>query len=140
MTVFAPYSALAGGVLIGVAAVLMMLGIGRIAGISGILLSVFNREASSVGWRVAFIAGLPIGALVAVALGLRDLRGLIFPVDATTIAIAGLLVGVGTTLGSGCTSGHGICGVARLSLRSIVATILFMASGVATVFVVRHVL
>lgn len=138
MTEFAPYTALAGGALIGLAAVLMMAGIGRIAGVSGILLNIFSRGLGPVGWRVAFIAGLPIGALFVLALGVRDLRGLMFPVDAWTMAIAGVLVGVGTTLGSGCTSGHGICGVARLSKRSIVATIAFMASGVATVFVVRH--
>ena len=97
-------------------------------------------NSGPVGWRVAFIAGLPIGALFVLALGVRDLRGLTFPVDAWTMAIAGVLVGVGTTLGSGCTSGHGVCGVARLSKRSIVATIAFMASGFATVFVVRHLL
>jgi uncharacterized membrane protein YedE/YeeE len=139
MTEFAPYSALAGGALIGLAAALMMLGIGRIAGVSGILMSVFTRQAGPIGWRVAFLAGMPVGALLVVALGIRDLGGLTFTANSWTVVVAGLLVGAGTTFGSGCTSGHGICGIARLSPRSIAATLAFKASGVATVFVVRHV-
>ncbi len=141
MTEFAPFSALAGGVLIGIAAVLLMAGIGRIAGVSGILMSMFaSRDFKAAGWRLAFLIGMPLGALLTIALGFKDMRDLTFPAGMLATVAAGLLVGAGTTFGSGCTSGHGVCGLARLSPRSIVATLTFMATGVATVFIVRHVL
>ena len=139
MTQFAPWPALFGGALIGLAAVLLLAGAGRIAGVSGVILNMLvARDRAGFLWRLAFVLGLPLGALLVVALGGKDMRSLEFPAGALMTAIAGLLVGVGTTLGSGCTSGHGVCGIARLSIRSIVATLTFMATGVATVFVVRH--
>lgn len=141
MTEFAPFSALAGGALIGIAAVLLMAGIGRIAGVSGILMSLLvSRDFGAVGWRAAFLIGMPLGALLVIALGFKDIRDLTFPAGMLATVAAGLLVGAGTTLGSGCTSGHGVCGIARLSWRSIVATLTFMATGAATVFITRHIL
>jgi hypothetical protein len=89
-------------------------------------------------WRLAFILGLPLGALLVTALGLKDWSGLAFPATIPMTVVAGLLVGVGTTLGSGCTSGHGICGLARFSMRSVTATATFMATGAVTVFIIRH--
>jgi uncharacterized protein len=139
MTSFAPIPGLIGGVLIGLSAVILMLGIGRVAGISGIVANAMvATDATDRPWRLAFILGLPLGAILVTALGLKDWSNVIFPATMTMTAIAGLFVGVGTTLGSGCTSGHGICGLSRLSNRSIVATMTFMASGAATVFIVRH--
>lgn len=139
MTSFAPIPGLIGGVMIGLAAVILMLGIGRVAGISGIVANAMvGSDATERPWRLAFILGLPLGAILVTALGLKDWSNVTFPATMTMTAIAGLFVGVGTTLGSGCTSGHGICGLSRLSNRSIVATATFMASGAATVFIVRH--
>ena len=139
MTSFAPIPGLIGGVLIGLSAVILMLGIGRVAGISGIVANAMvATDATDRPWRLAFILGLPLGAILVTALGLKDWSNVTFPATMTMTAIAGLFVGVGTTLGSGCTSGHGICGLSRLSNRSIVATATFMASGAATVFIVRH--
>ena len=141
MTEFAPFSALIGGALIGIAAVQLMAGVGHIAGVSGILMPMLTSlDFTAVGWRLAFLIGMPLGALLIIALGLKDLRDLSFPAGMLATVVAGLLVGAGTTLGSGCTSGHGVCGIARLSIRSIVATVTVMATGVATVFLVRHVL
>ena len=139
MTSFAPIPGLIGGVLIGLSAVILMLGIGRVAGISGIVSNaLFNSDATDRSWRLAFMVGLPLGAILVTALGLKDWSHVTFPATMATTAIAGLIVGVGTTLGSGCTSGHGICGLSRFSRRSIVATAIFMATGAATVFIVRH--
>ena len=140
MTEFTPFSALAGGIMIGLAAVLLMAANGRIAGISGIvgrlLPPVPQGEAA---WRVAFLAGLFISpALVGAASG-AALDITVSPNIAVMVA-AGLLVGFGSALGNGCTSGHGVCGVARLSRRSVAATVTFMATAIATVFVVRHVI
>jgi uncharacterized protein len=128
-----------GGVLIGLAAVLLMASLGRIAGISGIAGSLLQRDASDRGWRIAFIAGL---VLAPILLGLLQLGGGIgLPqVRWPWMALAGLLVGVGTGFGSGCTSGHGVCGVARLSPRSLVATLVFVAFGMFSVFVLRYML
>jgi uncharacterized membrane protein YedE/YeeE len=127
---------LAGGALIGGAAVLLMLGLGRIAGISGIVGGLLPpRPAEDRAWRLAFVAGLLAGPLVAG----RDLIG-VPAIGVPMLIVAGLLVGFGTGLGGGCTSGHGVCGVARLSPRSIVATLVFMLTGGATVFAVRHLL
>ncbi len=134
---FTPWSALAGGVLIGVAAAMFVLLNGRIAGISGVIGGLFKPVAGDVAWRAAFVIGL-IGAPLMYGLfaALPMLR-----IDASfgALIVAGLLVGVGTRYGSGCTSGHGVCGLARLSPRSLVATAAFMAAGFATVFVTRHV-
>lgn len=130
---FTPASATAGGALIGLSAAVLWLSLGRIAGISGILGGV---TAPDRGWRVAFLIGLIAAPLLyAAVLAPPAIR-----IDAGPwrMAAAGLLVGVGTSLGSGCTSGHGVCGLARLSRRSIVATALFMAAAGATVFVMRH--
>ena len=137
---FTPISALIGGALIGSAAVLLFLLNGRIAGVSGIagrlLDADIQRRRDEVAWRVLFLVGLMIGA------GVYDLwRHVSIQIEASVevLILAGLLVGFGTQLGSGCTSGHGVCGIARLSPRSIVATLVFMASAMITVFVMRHV-
>ena len=135
---FTPWSALAGGVLIGIAAAMFVLLNGRIAGISGVLGGLFKPDPGDVAWRAAFVIGL-VGAPLVYALvaTLPSLR-----IDASFGALigAGVLVGVGTRYGSGCTSGHGVCGLARLSPRSFVATAAFMGVGFATVLVTRHVL
>lgn len=131
---------LVGGVLIGTAAVLLMALLGRIAGISGIVGSLLPpAPAADRGWRVAFLVGL-VGGPLLLAL-LTGESGIGAPaVGPLALALAGLLVGAGTTLGSGCTSGHGVCGIARLSPRSLAATAIFMATAIATTFLVRHVL
>ena len=140
MTEFAPVSGLVGGALIGLAATVLMLTIGRIAGVSGILLNaVAASDAADRAWRLAFVIGLPLGALLVTAVGLKDWSGISFPASTPMTIAAGFLVGVGSTFGSGCTSGHGICGLARFSLRSIVATATFMITAAATVFVIRHI-
>ena len=139
MTSFAPVSGLIGGALIGLAAIILMLTIGRIAGVCGIVVNAMTAtDVMGRSWRLAFILGLPLGALLVTAFGLRDLSSIAFPAAMPTTVIAGLMVGVGATVGSGCTSGHGICGLARFSMRSIVATVTFMATGAATVFVFHH--
>ena len=133
---FTPYSSLAGGLLIGVAAAMFLLLNGRIMGISGILGGWLRPVAGDIGWRVAFILGLLAAPL---AYGLAaPLPAVQVDATLTTLGIAGLLVGVGTRYGSGCTSGHGVCGLSRLSLRSLVATASFMLAGFVTVFIVRH--
>jgi uncharacterized protein len=139
MTDFAPLSGLFGGALIGLAALILMLTIGRIAGVSGIALNALTAgDAAGRSWRLAFVLGLPLGALAVTAVGLKDWSGVSFPASLPATVIAGFIVGVGSTFGSGCTSGHGICGLARFSVRSIVATATFMATAAATVFVIRH--
>jgi uncharacterized membrane protein YedE/YeeE len=133
---FTPASALIGGAIIGAAAALFAVLNGRIAGVSGILGGLLRPQAGDISWRIAFVAGL-----VAAPLAWRLLAALPeIRVDTSyfTLAAAGLLVGIGTRYGGGCTSGHGVCGVARLSPRSIVATLAFMAAGFATVYVARH--
>jgi uncharacterized membrane protein YedE/YeeE len=136
-TAFTPGPALLGGALIGLSAGALMLGVGRIAGISGIVGGLLSGQPDR-SWRLWFLVGL-LGAPVALAMA--GLVGPIHPPSAGWLtALAGVLVGVGTRLGSGCTSGHGVCGMARLSLRSIVATGVFMGVAVLTVFVVRHAL
>ena len=135
-TDFTPVSALLGGALIGIAATLLYAGIGRIAGISGIVNNAIERRQER-GWRLAFLAGLLAAAAAWFAWsGEAPRNG--FPLP--WLLAAGLLVGFGTRLGNGCTSGHGICGLARLSKRSLAAVVAFMASGIATVYVVRHVI
>jgi len=139
MTDFAPVSGLVGGALIGLAAIVLMLTIGRIAGASGIVLNAMTAvHPGERYWRLAFIVGLPSGALLATAVGLKDWNSVNFPASMAASVAAGFIVGVGSTLGSGCTSGHGICGLARFSIRSFVATATFMATAAATVFIVRH--
>src|SRR5262245_36016819 len=118
---FTPISAAIGGALIGLAAVLLMLSTGRIAGISGVFGGLIGLAAPDRGWRVAFIAGLILAPLTGVIAG-YPLAEPLMPASWAVVIVAGLLVGFGTRLGSGCTSGHGICGVARLSPRSVVAT------------------
>ena len=135
-THFTPWTSLAGGLLIGTAAAMFLLLNGRIAGISGILGGLLRPRAGDIGWRVAFIAGLLAAPLLyQLAAPLPAVQ-----IDAGTavLVVAGLLVGIGTRYGSGCTSGHGVCGLSRLSPRSMVATAAFMAAGFATVFIVRH--
>lgn len=140
MTNLAPVSGLIGGVLIGLAAIILMLTIGRIAGVCGIVVNAMTAtDARGRLWRLAFILGLPLGALLVTAFGLKDWSSIAFPAAMPTTVIAGLIVGIGATVGSGCTSGHGICGLARFSMRSIVATVTFMATGAATVFIIRHI-
>jgi len=128
----APLAGLAGGVLIGLAAAMMLLGAGRIAGVSGIAARAFGIGSGSMprigAW--AFVIGLPLGALIVMALSGAAAPAFAGPVP---LVIAGLIVGIGTRLGSGCTSGHGVCGMSRLSQRSLVATATFMATGFATV-------
>ena len=133
---FTPWSSLAGGVLIGLATAMFLLLNGRIAGISGILGGLLRPTKGDVGWRVAFVAGLifsPIAFSV-----VAPLPAVQIDADAASLIIAGLLVGIGTRYGSGCTSGHGVCGLSRLSPRSMVATALFMLAGFVTVFITRH--
>lgn len=136
MTHFTPVSALVGGGLIGLSILLLWLIEGRIAGIAGILGGVLNQRQADKLWRLAFIAGLILAPSLYVLV--RPLPPLISTHSTAILIIGGLLVGFGTRLGNGCTSGHGVCGIARLSKRSIVATAVFMATGAATVFVVRH--
>ncbi|MGB3632530.1 MAG: YeeE/YedE family protein [Rubrobacteraceae bacterium] len=136
---FTPVSGLLGGMLIGLATVLLMLFNGRIAGISGIVSGLLARQGSEVAWRVLFAAGLLLGPFIYILA-----RGEVFPVEIQAslpvMVIAGLLVGFGTRLGSGCTSGHGVSGISRLSRRSIVATTVFIGSAIITVFVTGQVL
>lgn len=135
---FTPVSGLIGGMLIGLAAVLFLALNGRVAGISGVLGGLLGGTASELPWRAAFIIGIAAGpVLVALATGVMPLPEI--ETGWPILALAGLLVGFGTRLGSGCTSGHGVCGMARGSARSIAATMVFMAVAAATVFVMRHV-
>lgn len=134
---FTPWAALAGGLVIGLAAALLVLFNGRIAGISGVLGGILRPRRHDLGWRVAFIGGLLVAPL-AYSLFAAVPQPQIEAGDGALI-LAGLLVGVGTRYGSGCTSGHGVCGLSRFSPRSLAATATFMAAGFATVFVLRHV-
>lgn len=135
---FTPWASLAGGILIGLAAALFVLFNGRIAGISGILGGLLQWPRGDIAWRFAFLLGL-IGAPAAYAL-FAPLPAVQVDAGSATLVVAGLLVGVGTRYGAGCTSGHGVCGISRLSPRSLVATAAFMAAGFATVFIVRHII
>jgi uncharacterized protein len=138
-TVFSPVAGTIGGVLIGLSAVILMLATGRIAGLSGIFNGLLTLDfGSEFKWRLIFVLGLLIGTAWT-GLLFPETRSISFVDNTSVIALGGLLVGAGVTLGSGCTSGHGICGIARLSPRSILATCVFMATAIATVFLVRHV-
>ena len=135
---FTPWSALAGGVLIGIAAAMFALLNGRIAGISGIVGGLLKPTPGDIAWRAAFVVGL-LGAPLAYSLfAALPKPQIAAPYGA--LVLAGLLVGIGTRYGSGCTSGHGVCGLSRLSPRSLVATAAFMGTGFVTVYVTRHLL
>ncbi|MDO9561839.1 MAG: YeeE/YedE thiosulfate transporter family protein [Bradyrhizobium sp.] len=137
MANFTPLSAAIGGALIGLSSVLLMLLTGRIAGISGIFGGLLNPGTGDKAWRLAFIAGLilapPLAGWIGYGMPTPEL-----PASWTVIIAAGLLVGFGSRMGDGCTSGHGICGIARLSVRSIVATVIFMLTAILTVALTRH--
>ena len=137
-THFTPWAALAGGVLLGLASALFVLLNGRILGISGIVGGLLRPRAGDIGWRLAFLLGMLVApGLYWLVVGPTQPR-----IDANwgMVVIAGLLVGVGTRYGSGCTSGHGVCGLSRMSPRSLVATLAFMGAGFVTVFLIRHAL
>ena len=138
MTEFTPLASLSGGALIGLASVLLMAFHGRIAGMTGILGGLLPPLASDWGWRAAFIAGAILAPAVLVSVSATSIS-FVSPVATPWLVIGGLIVGTGAYLGSGCTSGHGVCGMARLSPRSIAATATFMAATTITVYVVRHV-
>ena len=138
---FTPWASLSGGILLGLAAAFFILVNGRVLGISGILGGLLPPKAGDAGWRIAFLLGMLAAPLT---YGLLAPAGFVqaprIDADFATIVVAGLLVGLGTRYGSGCTSGHGVCGLSRLSPRSLVATLAFMGAGFAMVFVVRHIL
>ena len=139
-TDFTPWASLAGGGLIGLSAVLVMLFLGRIAGISGIAVQALRPLAAGSGewgWRAAFLAGLVLAPLLVSAVAAESVVQTVSG-NLPAMALAGLLVGFGSALGSGCTSGHGVCGLARLSRRSLVAVAVFMGTAFVTVFVLRH--
>ena len=136
---FTPYSALAGGLLIGLAASLLLLANGRIAGISGIVAGAVVRSSDARAWRLVFLAGLAAGGL-AIRIASPQPIPVAMVAGTPAILVAGVLVGFGTRLASGCTSGHAVCGVARLSPRSLAATATFMLTGALTVFAIRHLL
>ena len=138
-THFTPWASLSGGVLLGIASAMMVLLSGRILGISGILGGLLAPRTGDMGWRLAFLLGMGAAPLVFAALMPPELLPVV-RIDASepVIALAGVLVGLGTRYGSGCTSGHGVCGLSRLSPRSLVATLSFMAAGFAIVYLLRH--
>ncbi|NQV98107.1 MAG: YeeE/YedE family protein [Rhodospirillales bacterium] len=136
---FTPVSALIGGLMIGLASTFLLWTTGRIAGISGILGGLLSFERTNLRWRAAFVVGLIFGPVLVSEFG-PGITPITIDADIPLLIAAGLLVGIGTRLGSGCTSGHGVCGIGRLSVRSLVATVVFMATAAITVFVARHVL
>jgi uncharacterized protein len=137
-TTFTPIASLAGGALIGLSAVMLMALSGRIAGVSGIVMRLFPPYADNeFAGRLAFVAGLVAAPLVVLVVTGR-LPAQTIQANAAVLILAGFLVGFGSVWGNGCTSGHGVCGLSRLSMRSLVATITFMATGIATVFIARH--
>ncbi len=139
-TAFTPFQSLAGGVLIGLGAVMLMATLGRVMGATGILAGIVSPASSSdLGWRLAVLLGMISGPVVLFLTG-GYVTEVQVPISTPMLAIGGLIVGVGVTYGSGCTSGHGVCGMARLSPRSIVATLTFMLGTGITVFVIRHVI
>lgn len=133
---FTPWSSLIGGMLIGLATAILLLMNGRIAGISGILGGLLRPVSGDIGWRVLFIVGLVLAPVAYQVV--EPLPAIKVTTDSMLLATAGVLVGLGTRYGSGCTSGHGVSGLSRRSMRSLVATIAFMFAGFATVFAVRH--
>lgn len=139
MTEFTPFLSLFGGALIGLAAVLLMALHGRIAGMTGIVSAVIPPVAAEWSWRAAFLIGAVVAPALIVAIAGDEIIGFHSPVPTEWLIAGGLIVGIGVTFGGGCTSGHGVCGIARFSMRSVVATLTFMASTAATVYVIRHV-
>ena len=137
-THFTPWTALAGGILLGIASAAFILVNGRVLGISGILGGLLVPKRSDASWRVMFLLGLLLAPATLSLLAPGLISAPRIEADNVVIVAAGLLVGLGTRYGSGCTSGHGVCGLSRLSPRSLVATLAFMASGFAMVYVVRH--
>ena len=136
MPEFTPFSSFAGGLLIGSAAALLLVFSGRVAGVSGIVGGLIDRPRGDVAWRVAFVGGMVAGGAILMALAPGAIGA---PVASPLVlVVAGLLVGFGTRLGNGCTSGHGVCGVARLSPRSLAATAIFIATGMLATFAMRH--
>jgi len=138
-TEFTPIAGLIGGALIGLASAGLLLADGKIAGISGVLGRSFFPASGDLGWRLAFLVGLPVGAWLATR-ATADALGFAITDDVRLLIAGGFLVGIGTQIGSGCTSGHGVCGMARGSKRSILATLTFMVTGAVTVFAMRHLL
>ena len=139
MTQFTPVSGLIGGVLIGLASMLLLIGNGRIAGISGIFGGLLPPTRGDMGWRVMFVAGLLLGGFAWPLIGGRPVP-VDLQVDWPLMLLSGFIVGFGTRMGSGCTSGHGVCGIGRRSPRSVVATVVFLATAITTTFVMRHVI
>ncbi|ELV8676939.1 YeeE/YedE family protein [Vibrio vulnificus] len=137
MTFVVPWESLVGGILLGISALTMLLVNGKVAGISGILTGLLTPKSRDFAWRLMFVVGMVSGGVLAVTFGAAS-ASVALPTSGILIAAAGLLVGIGTRLGNGCTSGHGICGIGRLSKRSIVATAIFMAVAAMTVFVRLH--
>jgi uncharacterized membrane protein YedE/YeeE len=139
MTNFTPFAALTGGILIGISAAAMLILEGKVAGISGIFAGILRPVRDDTSWRLCFVLGLLAGGLILrIILPQAFQFGVLHSMG--TLAVAGLLVGAGTRLGNGCTSGHGVCGVGRLSKRSMAATFVFVATGAAVVFIVNHLL
>lgn len=138
-TSFTPGLSLLGGALIGLAAAALLLADGKVAGVSGILARCLAPQRGDFAWRVAFLCGLPLGATLVIQLT-GDAHGFAITQSLPVLVSGGLLVGFGTALGGGCTSGHGVCGLARGSQRSLAATLTFMAAGALTVFAARHLL
>lgn len=139
-TAFTPFQSLAGGVLIGTAATLVMLTLGRVMGATGILAGLLApASVYDFGWRAALLAGMASGP-IAYLLVVGEMPPIEVPISTPMLLIGGFIVGLGVTFGSGCTSGHAVCGMARLSPRSIAATLTFMATTTATVFIIRHVI
>lgn len=139
-TVFTPFASFGGGLAIGLGAVLLMLGLGRILGATGIMSGmIFAESRDEFAWRAALVLGMILapGMIFALTGVMPEIN---VPVSPTMIAIGGVIVGFGASLGSGCTSGHGVCGLSRLSVRSLVAVPTFMATAAITVFVIRHLL
>lgn len=137
---FTPIASTVGGMIIGTAAALVLHGLGRIAGISGIYGGLLFRKSGDIAWRLAFVLGLVAGGVTMAALHPEMFEAAASSTPMALIALAGLFVGFGTRMGNGCTSGHGVCGISRLSPRSLVATITFMTTGAVTVFFTQHVL
>ena len=138
-TAFTPVTSFGGGLLIGLGAVLLMLGLGRIFGATGVLSgAIFAESREEMTWRLALIAGMVVAPVLIFAVT-GTMPELAVPVSPAMIAVGGVIVGLGASLGSGCTSGHGVCGLSRLSIRSLVAVPIFMATAAITVFLVRHV-
>ncbi|WP_299411973.1 YeeE/YedE thiosulfate transporter family protein [uncultured Sulfitobacter sp.] len=138
-TAFTPFQSLGGGALIGLGAVLLMLGLGRIFGATGIMSGlVFFENREELSWRVALVIGMILAPVLLFAVT-GSMPALTIPVSPAMIVVGGVIVGLGASLGSGCTSGHGVCGLSRLSIRSLVAVPTFMATAAITVFLIRHV-